>query len=120
LRVDECFADKRYSPQQHLQFPGIIHDEFRLADVLMLLKDKRFEVEQPYESQRQELLDDVGYQHIIEATRDEGTGKLTLWLLLQGTPSETIRERETNGKALDRTQLPTGQTIIYMHGGLEG
>lgn len=120
IKLRECFEDKRYSPQQHLQFPGIVLDEFRLADVLMLLKDKRFEVTQPFTERELAETHEGSRQYLIKATRAEGAGELLLWMLIRGTPSATIRERETKGNALYRTQLPTGTVTIYMHGGLKG
>lgn len=120
IDLDDCFADKRYSPQQHLQLPGIILDEFRLADVLMLLKDKLFEVTQPFENSELEGTNNGNRRYIVKATRAEGAGELILWMLIQGIPYETTRERETKGKARYRTNLPTGRAVVYMHGGLHG
>ncbi|MDX1689152.1 MAG: hypothetical protein R3248_14305 [Candidatus Promineifilaceae bacterium] len=120
LHLGESFDQRYFSPQQHLQFPGIILDDMRVADVLMLLKDKRFELKREDWLQREVEGDGAMSQYLVEAERPEGTGTLHLWLLIQGTPAKTERERQTLGEAKYTTELSTGRTVIYMRGRLRG
>ncbi len=120
LHPEENFEQRFFSPQQHLQFPGIVLDHTRVADVLMLLRDQRFELKREEWLRRVSDGDGVISQHLIEAQRPEGTGQLHLWLLIQGTPATTERERQTLGEAKYTTELDTGRTVIYMRGRLRG
>lgn len=113
LNVEECFEQRLFSPQQHLQFPEVILEPVRRSDITMLLKDERFTclvLKTPNPEQA----------YLIKATRPEGAGELTLWILVEGIPSQTTRERHIPGGESFTTNLKTGNTIVYMRGQLRG
>ena len=119
LDVSTCFDRKVYSPYQYLQFPNVILNEMRRADVIALLKDQLFTC---LSKKPSDLLGEIesGKQYLIEATRPEGAGTLTLWILLQGTPSNTKREKKIPGEETFTTSLDTGNTDVYIRGQLQG
>jgi len=133
LNLEEGLNRKTFSPRQLLYFPGIVLDELRIADILMLLEDQGFRLRN-----RPELLEGPDHQspsatggmnpdespqtkrYIIEAERNEGAKKLTLYMLLYGTDARTTRERKARGAAKYKTSLPTGDTVIDIRGQLHG
>ena len=110
LDLEEGLQNKRYSPRQHLHFPGVVLNQMRIADVIMLLEDKGFEV----------IVRSEDETSIIKAKRSEGARDIEVFMLIQGTNAETTREREIAGQAKYITALPVGATRIYIQGKLQG
>ena len=115
LLIIDSFEQRHFSPQQQLQFPELILDELRLADIVMLLKDERFTIHS--NPLNNETIVPKG-KHLITASRPEGADRLTLWIVVDGTPSNTTREREIPGGEVFTTDLETGNTTIYIRGQL--
>lgn len=120
LKVDvhTCFERKVYSPYQLLQFPNVVLNDMRRADVMALLKDEHF----TWQTKPRDLSEETesGKQYLIQATRPEGAGQLKLWILLQGTPSRTKREKKIPGEETFTTEFNTGSTHVYIRGQLRG
>jgi hypothetical protein len=121
--LDECFAQKKFSPEQHLQFPDVVLNDLRLADIIMLLRDKKFEPTD--KTGKWVLADDIDeatklQQYVIQARRNEGTRELMLWLFIQGIEAGTRRERRIVGWEKYTTDLPAGSIVIHIRGRLEG
>lgn len=113
MDLEEGLENKRYLPRQHLHFPGVVLNEMRVLDVIMLLEDKGFEIEKPKESDNRESGEKQ--QYIIKARRVEGARKLEILILVQGTNAQTTRERGITGQAKDlqlHCQLGT-QVFIF-------
>jgi hypothetical protein len=126
LNLEEGLELKYYSPRQHLHFPGVVLDEMRVTDIVMLLEDKGFELKKN-EWKKQSPTDNPDSNensgkrlYVIEAARVEGARELALFMLIQGSNTGTTREREISGKAKYTTPLPTGATTIYIRGQLQG
>lgn len=58
--------------------------------------------------------------HLIYAEREEGAGKLRLWLLLEGQSAKTTREKTITGDHTFKTDYFSGTTTIYIRGQLRG
>ncbi|HRQ42571.1 MAG TPA: hypothetical protein PLD25_32040 [Chloroflexota bacterium] len=117
LNLEEALASKRFAPRQHLHFPGVILDEMRVADVMMLLEAKGFEtmrLEDPNGMTNEENI------YTIKAEKHEGPRKLEIFLLIEGVSTQTNRERQIKGQTKFTTPLPVGATSIYIQGKLEG
>ncbi|MCB0368636.1 MAG: hypothetical protein KDD45_04110, partial [Bdellovibrionales bacterium] len=127
--IEKLFERKIFSPYQHLQFPNVLLTEMRVADIVILLKDMYFFViNDPIPTEPEELDQEIGLpnkltryrQFLIEATKQDSGGMLKLWILVEGLPSGTTREKEIPGKEKFITDFPTGSTTIYIRGQLEG
>jgi hypothetical protein len=118
MNLEEGLENKRYLPRQHLHFPGVVLNEMRVLDVMMLLEDKGFEIEKPNEPDSRE--NGEKQQYIIKANRVEGARRLEIFILIQGTNAQTTRERGITGQAKFTTRLPVGDTSIYIQGRLPG
>lgn len=115
LFISDSFEQRSFSPQQQLQFPELILDELRLTDIIMLLKDERFTIHN--NPLNKEFLSPKG-KHLITASRSEGSETLRLWIVVDGTPSNTTREREIPGGEIFTTSLETGNTTLHIRGQL--
>lgn len=125
LDLEEGLKDKYYSPRQHLHFPGVVLNEMRIADVIMLLEDKGFEIKvkdepSPRKPEEHENRNNKDKIYIIKAKRSEGARDIEISILIQGMSAETTREREVVGQAKYTTALPVGATSIYIQGKLQG
>jgi hypothetical protein len=124
FKLEEGLGRKHFAPRQHLYFPGVLLDPMRIADILMLLEDKGFEIEERDEDSLKgdPIIDKTSgrKQYIIRAVRDEGAKKLEVVLLIQGSEIGTSRERKISGEAKYTTSLPTGDLRIYIRGKLRG
>ena len=121
LFVENRFARRKYSPYQHLQFPSTVLSPMRLADIALLLKDMRFQVKNEIKPDREEVISLHGREikrewYLMRAFRQEGGKEISLWIVVEGTPSGTIREREILGNEKYQTSLITGSTAIYIRG----
>lgn len=121
LFVEECFARRAYSPYQHLQFPHVVLSPMRLADIVLLLKDMRFRVQKEDKPEKVKLLGIDGREvqrerFLIRAKRQEGGKEMNLWIVVEGTPSETTREKEIPGNEKYKTSLDTGSMVMYIRG----
>ena len=124
LNLSEGLKRKSFSPRQHLHFPGIVFNHMRLADIVMLLEDKGFELPQKWLS---EVEIDSTYQngsklkkYRIKAERLEGARQIIITIDIQSTDSSTNREREILGKEKYTTSLPIGYTDFIIQGEMEG
>ena len=124
LDLEEGLNSKVFSPRQHLYFPGVVLDEMRIADVIMLLEDKGFKLKK---SGRQDAPGGTSSdkttekrQYMIKAIRDEGAKKLEVFMLIRGTDAHTTREKKILGEAKYTTPLPIGNTSIYIRGQMSG
>jgi hypothetical protein len=116
LYLEDCFERKLLSPYQHLQFGGVILDEMRVADIVTLLEDQGFTPRyQELAADRSEMK-----RYLAQGTRPEGPERLTLWMLVEGTRSQTTRRKQIPGGQTFTTQLQTGNMVIYMRGQLRG
>lgn len=130
VRLSESFENKYFTPQQHLQFPGVVFDHMRRADLLMLLKDNGFvkTKEWPLDygrhmqvaGDRQDSDDSAQHYYMIEAVRAEGSRELVLWVLIQDFNRYTTRQKEIQGNEVYITRYPTGNSVIYIRGRLQG
>lgn len=118
MNLQEGLENKHYLPRQHLHFPGVVLNEMRVADIIMLLEDKGFEIEKLQEPDSQESVEKQPY--IIKAKRAEGAREVKILILIQGTSAQTSRERGVKGQAKFTTSLPVGDTSIYIQGRLPG
>ena len=118
MNLHEGLENKHYLPRQHLHFPGVVLNEMRVLDVMMLLEDKGFEIEKLQEPDSQENVEKQPY--IIKAKRAEGAREVKIFMLIQGTNAQTSRERGVKGHAKFTTSLPVGDTSIYIQGRLPG
>ena len=77
------------------------------------------------------LFEDQGFKHktlelnpmtryLIEGRRQEGAGELVLWMLVEGTRSQTTRQKEIPGGETFTTRLETGNMVIHLRGQLQG
>ncbi len=115
LYLEDLFDRKMFSPYQHLQFEGVVLDEMRVMDIMTLLEDQGFSSR--YESLTAER---TGMQrYLVEGVRTEGHGKLVLWMVVEGTRSQTTRQKQIQGGHTYTTQLETGNVVIYMRGQLQ-
>lgn len=117
IDLDDQFSNKVYSPYQHIQFPNVVFDEMRLADLLTLLQDMRFQTT-PQEVELDHK--DITRTNLITAIRKEGTGELFLWILAEGEKYGTKREKSIPGDEIYTTELLSGKTNIYIRGQLKG
>lgn len=118
MNLQEGLENKHYLPRQHLHFPGVVLNEMRVADIIMLLEDKGFEIEKLQEPDSQESVEKQPY--IIKAKRAEGAREVKIFILIQGTSTQTSRERGVKGQTKFTTSLPVGDTSIYVQGRLPG
>lgn len=118
MNLQEGLENKHYLPRQHLHFPRVVLNEMRVADIIMLLEDKGFEIEKLQEPDSQESVEKQPY--IIKAKRAEGAREVKIFILIQGTSAQTSRERGVKGQAKFTTSLPVGDTSIYIQGRLPG
>lgn len=117
LYLEDCFKRRMLSPYQHLQFEGVILDEMRMADIVTLLADRGFVSFPPKELPSQ----GPGMKrYLVHGSRPEGPEKLMIWILVEGTRSETVRRKQIPGGQTFTTRLETGNMVIYMRGQLRG
>lgn len=116
LYLEDCFQHKVLSPYQHLQFEGVILNEIRVADIVTLLRDLGFTPGQ----QRLPAQGLVAERYLVRGERPEGLSTLYLWMLVEGTRSQTTRRKQIPGGQEYTTQLETGSVAIYMRGQLAG
>jgi hypothetical protein len=122
LFLEDLFDGKIFSPYQHLQFDGVILDSMRLNDILNLLRDQGFEPVDARYGEPKEIKDSYRsdmFKYVIGRKRREGPGELKLWLLVEGTHSQTQRRKEIPGGETFTSQLQTGRMKIYMRGQLQ-
>lgn len=122
FNLKENINRKLFSPRQHLYFHGVVLDEMRIADILMLLEDKGFELRK-HEWRSTDAIAEEGLgkkYYDINAERDEGTKCLKIVMKIEGVDASTTRERNILGKAKYTTSLPRGDTSIYIAGELVG
>jgi hypothetical protein len=124
LLAMQLFQRRYFSPYQHLQFPNIELNKMRLADIVLLLQDLRFET-----NSKQVILEDGEKpntkqgnnpkQWLITGKRTEGARTLKLWIVTEGISSGTQREKEIPGKEKYTTSLATGSMKLYIRGQIE-
>lgn len=131
IHIEEIFLNKSYYPYQYLHFPNLILNEMRLADILHILSDMRFElwhspldagenVEDKNYGGKARDFDSAFQKYLIIAERVEGSGIMRLWIHIEGFTSRTTREKEIVGNEKFITGFPAGNTAIYIRGQLEG
>lgn len=134
IHLDELFANRTVSPYQMLHFPDLILNDRRIADILHLLSDLRFQVgPNPYndfepalnvsrngDSKSLSKFPLKKKRHVLWAEREEGAGSLTLWIVLEGEHSTTTREKLIVGDHKLTTGYDSGCTTIYIRGQLKG
>lgn len=118
INLRESIESKQFSPRQHLYFPGVILNEMRIVDILMLLEDKGFEVKKSLDLPVKG--GPVKKRHEIEAQRNEGAKILTIKLYLEGLDSSTTRERNVLGNAKYTTPLSRGDMSVDITGQMNG
>jgi hypothetical protein len=118
MNLKESIESKLFLPRQHIYFPGVMLDEMRIADILMLLEDKGFEFRKSSETLREEGSQKKQYE--IDAIRYEGAKSLEINLRIEGIDASTMRERNILGKAKYTTSLSRGDTSIYITGKMKG
>lgn len=124
LDLEEGLRSKYFSPRQHLYFPGVVLNEMRVADVLMMLEDKGFELHKhewkPIGTDLERNEVSPKRQFVVKAIRDEGAKKLEIFMLIRGIDANTTRERKILGNAKYTTPLATGDTSVYIRGQMPG
>ena len=118
LYLEDCFDRRPFSPYQHLQFEGVILDLMRIADIETLLTDQGFRIVSKVNPEQLDLGGTTAY--LLTAKRAEGIGEMRLWMLVEGTRSQTVRLKEIPGGETFSTQLETGKMVMYMRGELAG
>lgn len=116
LNLEECFARKRFSPYQMLQFEGVIVNEMRIANIKILLENQGFNSDyQQLPTDRSDL-----QHYVVVGTQRKELEQLRILMFVEGTRSQTTRKKEILGGQTFTTKLTTGHTIIYMRGELRG
>lgn len=116
LDLEEAIANRTSSPAQCLQFPGVVLTESRIANIVMVLKDQGFQVENR-DWKVTWTSDNNGTRHcFLKAMRNEGARQLVVFISIRGTVATTTRERRAEGDASYVTTLPRGNTTIYILG----
>lgn len=113
LTLGDAFARRTLSPHQQLHFDEVIPAETRIDDVMMVLKNLGFKVEDRWPDQGPE-------NRWLFAARAEGPDKLVLVLYVEGKQHKSRRQRTVPGGMTYRTELDSGELRIYAYGWLAG
>lgn len=124
ILAQNIFTQRTFSPYQFLQFPNVVLSDMRLADIMLLLQDMRFDtvrINFPASLQRLDIENNQENRtnirrHLIVAQKSIGGKNMTLWLIVEGFPSGTVREREIPGNEKFSTALQTGSMTIHLRG----
>lgn len=124
ILAQTIFAQRTFSPYQFMHFPNVVLSDMRLADIMLLLQDMRFyavRVNFPanfkgpdFENNQEKRTKPK--RHLIVAGKTVGGKNMALWLVVEGFPSGTVREREIPGNEKFSTSLQTGSMVIHMRG----
>jgi hypothetical protein len=123
LILDDAFARREFSPNQHLFFDEVIPDKARVTDVMTALRDRGFEVRQawPAGSDSEPFYDEkrATVSWLLVAHRQEGPDDMIVWILVEGRSFAT--ERRTlipGGDVRHLTTLPSGELRVFIRGTL--
>jgi len=116
LILDDAFAKRTLSPQQHVHFDEVIPEEVRVLDILAALGDRGFRIEEKYPiaSSQNKL------RYGILARRSEGPDTMWLWLLINGRRYETERQTQVPGGQIYTTTFESGELQVDLRGQLPG
>lgn len=120
IRVESCFERRRFSPHRRLQFPSVIPEETRLADITTWLRTQQFSFASPVDVSSPAETQDGVRRYLIRATRPEGPGELVLWVVVEGVAVETWRERRIPGRETYETVRLAGDVVITLRAEVEG
>jgi hypothetical protein len=116
LILDDAFARRTLSPQQHLHFDEVIPEKERVHDILTALDDRGFYVERKYPIPSSP--DALRYG--ILARRSEGPDTMVLWLLINGRRYKTERQTKVPGGLQYTSPLDSGEMQVDLRGQLPG
>ncbi|MEW5988031.1 MAG: hypothetical protein AB1791_15470 [Chloroflexota bacterium] len=120
LHLEECFARRPFSPYRRVHFPNVLPETPRLEDIVSWLRRQRFSCDGPVDVSTNEQIQANRRRYLIQATRSEGAGEMILWIVVEGTVMDTLRERELPGRETYATFRPAGDLVIHIRGKVEG
>jgi hypothetical protein len=121
LTLDDAFAKREFSPNQHLFFDEIIPDEMRITDIITALKDSGFDVNKIWPETPGPMYDSTSktVNWLLVAQRQEGPDKMVLWIFVEGRHFETERETVMQGGGVThKTKLQSGELRVFIRGTL--
>jgi hypothetical protein len=121
LILDDAFARREFSPNQHLFFDEIVPGKERVTDIMTALRDRGFDVRQAWPEGSQPFYDEkmATWSWLLVAHRQEGPDDMVLWILVEGRTFGT--ERRTvlpGGEVRFLTSLPSGELRLFIRGTL--
>jgi hypothetical protein len=122
LILDDAFARREFSPNQHLVFDEIIPDKARVTDIMTTLRDRGFDVRQAWPEGSQPFYDEklATSSWLLIAHRQEGPDDMVLWILVEGRDFGTERSTVIPGGEVSYvTSLPSGELRVFIRGTLE-
>lgn len=114
LLLADCFERRIFSPYQQLQFEGVIAEEMRVHDIEYILRDLGFAVGAT------RIKNTARPTFLVIGLKQRELEDLRLWILMEGKPSKTMRERKIPGNQMFKTELEVGHTVLYIRGVLNG
>lgn len=125
LKLDDAFARREFSPNQHLFFDEIIPDEMRITDIRTALRDRGFETSKVWppdkSGQAPQHYDDGSNVStwLLVAHRREGPDDMVLWIFVEGRRFDTERETVMHGGGIThKTKLESGELRVFIRGTL--
>ena len=121
LKLDDAFARREFSPNQHLYFDEIPPDKARVTDIMTALRDRGFDVRQAWPEGPGPFYDEnlATLSWLLVAHRQQGPDDMVLWILVEGRNFGT--ERRTvipDGEVRHLTSLPSGELKVFIRGTL--
>lgn len=111
----DIFAGRAFSPHQQFVFDDIVPDEMRVTDIITVLRNARFETDEPQTPQTQDPLAPVW---LIQARRSQGPYQLDLLVAVDGKRIRLDREQIMDASVRVRAGRDSGQLKVSVLGTL--
>jgi hypothetical protein len=111
----DIFAGRAFSPYQQFVFDDIIPDEMRITDVVNVLRNSRFTVEEP---RAQTPQDPLAPTWLVLAHRSQGPDNLDLLVAVEGIRTTLDREQIMAASVKLRGSTQSGQIKVSVLGTL--
>ncbi|MEZ4864807.1 MAG: hypothetical protein R3C14_26075 [Caldilineaceae bacterium] len=112
LFLKSSFDQKRYIPNQQLEFEGVVLNELRVIDINNVLMDIGFK------SKAIKIVKNEFY--FITGEKGDSPEQIKLWIIVKGKLTQTTRERTIPGEHTFKTILETGHMTLNMYGRIKG
>jgi hypothetical protein len=114
LYLDDAFSSRVHAPYQQLHFDEVVPEEMRIQDVLGVLHNEGFSIDEERHFDDGKSL----MEHLITCSRREGPHRMELVVFVVGQKHRTQR-RTQGGGSLYISDVASGEMKVFVHGRLE-